>query len=450
MSKGQIIELDITDLNNLGCGVGRHEGKVVFVKGAVKGDRVRATVIKVNKSFSVARLDGILVRSSLRAEADGCNMPLSCGGCVYRHIEYRHELDIKTEYVKNAFRKAGLFDIEVLDCLSAGREYGYRNKAQYPVCSTKGGLRAGFYAYRSHSIIPAEDCAIQNGQFAPIVKFICSYGTRHGWSAYDEEKGTGLLRHIYLRIGERSGQIMVCLVINGNALPSGEAFADELTGAFPNIVSVMLNKNTKNTNVVLGKEYITLFGNPYITDTLCGLEFKISPESFYQINRDGAELLYLKARERAALSFGQVLMDLYCGTGTIGLSMAREASRLCGIEIVEGAVECARENAARNGIENAEFFCADAGDRQVILQAAGGRRPDVVVIDPPRKGSTEALARTLAELGVPRIVYVSCDPDTLARDCTYFASLGYKIGSVQPVDMFPKTGHVECVTEFSL
>lgn len=445
MKKGQIIELDITDLNNLGCGVGRHEGQVVFVKGAVRGDTVCANVIKVNKSYAVARLESVLSASPMRVEKDACTAPLACGGCVYRHISYDCELVLKREYVENAFRKAGLPDVTVLPTLSAGREYGYRNKAQYPVTETKNGIKTGFYASKTHNVIPSDGCAIQNGKFAPIVDYICRYADKNGWSAYREESGKGLLRHIYMRIGEKTGQIMVCLVINGDILPEGKKFAEELVAEFPSVVSVMYNENRENTNVVLGKKFVTLFGKDYIEDELCGLRFKISPDSFYQVNREGAELLYTVAGERAALTGGEVLMDLYCGTGTIGLSMAKRAKKLCGIEIVSAAVECARENAKENGIENAEFFCADAGDGEVILKAAGGARPDVVVIDPPRKGSTKELVETLAELCVPRVVYVSCDADTLARDCVWFRACGYEIGEIQPVDMFPRTGHVESV-----
>lgn len=445
MRKDEIIELDVTDLNNLGCGVGRHEGMVVFVKGAVSGDRVRAKIIKVNKSFSIARLEKIIFPSPVRLESDPCTAPMACGGCVYRNITYGEELRLKREYVKNAFRKVGLPSVSVLPVLSVGKVQGYRNKGQYPVTETKKGLTAGFFAQKTHNIIPADGCAIQSPAFAPIVDLVCRFGTEKGWSAYDEESGKGLLRHIYLRIGEKTGQIMLCLVINGDSLPNSREFCETVARELPGVASLMLNINKKSTNVVLGDRFITLLGRPYIEDELCGLTFKISPDSFYQVNRDGAELLYGAARERAGLCGGEVLMDLYCGTGTIGLSMARNAKKLCGVEIVSAAVDCARENAKRNGIVNAEFFCADAGNKDVILSAAGGVRPDVVIIDPPRKGSTRALAETLSQLCVPRIVYVSCDPDTLARDCVWFSELGYDIGEVLPVDMFPRTGHVESV-----
>ena len=238
---------------------------------------------------------------------------------------------------------------------------------------------------------------------------------------------------------------MLCLVLNGRGMPAERALIAEVTAKFAEVSGIVLNFNEKNTNVVLGKEYRTLWGNEYIVDELCGLTFRIAPAAFYQVNREGAELLYGLARERAGLTGSETLIDLYCGTGTIGLSMTKDAQDLVGIEIVPEAVECARENAARNGIGNATFICNDAGDAQVILSACGGKRPDVAVIDPPRKGSTEALVKCFAELGIPRVVYVSCDPDTLARDCKWFRENGYTIGEVTPVDMFPRTGHVESV-----
>ena len=445
MTKDQIIELEITDLNNLGNGVGRYEGQVVFVRGAVSGDRVRAKLIKINKSFAVAKLLEITEPSKDRMSESFCSAPLSCGGCVYRHITYERELELKRSYVQAEFIKAGLPDVKVLPVLSTGRVNGYRNKAQYPVAKGKSGVYAGFYAAKTHNITPAESCAIQNPKFCKILRCVCELADENGWSVYDEESRTGLLRHIYLRVAEKTGQIMLCLVINGDKLPNENGLVERINECFHDVVSVMINENKENTNVVLGESYRKLYGEDGIEDELCGLRFFISPDSFYQVNRDGAELLYGKAAELADLRGGEVLMDLYCGTGTIGLSMADKARWLCGIEIVEGAVKCARENAARNGIKNASFVCADAGDKDVILAAAGGVRPDVVVIDPPRKGSTKALVDCIAELGVPRVVYVSCGPDTLARDCAWFFEQGYLIGEVQPVDMFPRTGHVESV-----
>ncbi len=445
IKKDSVIELDITDINNLGNGVGRADGIVVFVRGAVSGDKVKAKVIKTNKSFAVAKLLEVVSASEHRLCSELCGAPLSCGGCVYRHITYEHELLLKRGYVKAAFAKAGLGDAEVLPVLSTGKVSGYRNKAQYPVAKNKNGIYAGFYATKTHSVLPVENCAIQNRSFGAIVRAVCAFAENNGWSVYNEKDSRGLLRHIYLRIGEKTGEIMLCLVINGESLPKEEHFVEEITAHFGEIASVMLNKNTENTNVVLGKEYRTLWGKSGIEDELCGLRFFISPDSFYQVNREGAELLYTKAAEMACLSGDEVMLDLYCGTGTIGLSMAHRVRTLCGVEIVKSAVECAKENAKRNGIKNARFICADAGDKQTILDAAGGVRPDVVVMDPPRKGSTKELVDCLADIGVPKIVYISCDPDTLARDAAWFVQRGYEMSPIQPVDMFPRTGHVESV-----
>ena len=455
IKKNQIIELEITDLNNLGCGVGKtDDGVVVFVKGAVTGDRVRAKIIKVSSSFLVGRLEEIVVSSKNRADGTGirrsdCGAPQSCGGCVYRNIKYEHELELKRDYVKNAFRKAGLPDVEVEDTAYTERVTGYRNKGQYPVREVQGKISAGFFATKTHNLIPCKECLLQPEIFGEIVAFITDFAEKNKIKAYDEESGRGILRHIYLRIAEKTRQIMVCLVINSDKLLCAERFAKEITEKFPQIASVMLNINKKNTNVILGDEFINLGGNDYIIDELCGLNFKISAGSFYQVNRDGAEMLYSLAHERANLTGKETVADLYCGAGTIGLSMAKNAARIVGVEIVDEAVRCAEENAKLNGIENAYFFCGDASDTRGLLATAkdklGDFCPDVVIIDPPRKGTTEQLVDYLDSLGVPRIVYVSCNPDTLARDCKWFADKGYEIGKVTPVDLFPGTGHVESV-----
>lgn len=447
MVKNSVIELDVTDLNNLGNGVGRIDGRVVFVRGAVSGDRVRARVIKVNKSFSVARLEEIITPSAEREEGF-CSAPLACGGCVYRHIKYSHELELKYNYVKNAFIKVGIDNARILPVISAGKERAYRNKGQYPLTKYKGKTVAGFYASKTHNVVPAEDCAIQNPAFAPILRLVCEIADELGWSIYDEETQSGSLRHIYLRIGEKTDEIMLCLVINGKEPLHTDVLVERVREKFPTVVSIMLNFNSEDTNVVLGDRYKTIYGKSGICDELCGLKFFISPASFYQVNRDGAELLYSKAREAAELRGGETIADLYCGTGTIGLSMAKNAKGLRGIEIVESAVECAKENARSNGIDNAEFICGDASSKETILSAFGGVAPDVVIIDPPRKGSTRELVDTLADICVRKIVYVSCSPDTLARDAVYFLERGYGMGDVQPVDMFPRSGHVESVVCF--
>ena len=460
MKKNDIIELDIIDLNNLGCGVGRlPDGMTVFVKGAVTGDRVKAKIIKLASSYAVARLESVLSASAERFDGTGlrqieCKAPMSCGGCVYRNIKYEHELILKREYVKNAFRKAGLPDVVVGETAHTGKVTCYRNKGQYPVREVGGKIRAGFFATKTHDLIPCDNCLLQPAIFGEIVAFCIDFAEKNRIKAYDEERGKGVLRHIYLRIAEKTGEIMACLVINSDGLNCAEKFAREIVEKFPSIASVMLNVNKKNTNVILGEKFICIGGRDYIIDELCGLKFKISAGSFYQVNRDGAELLYGLARERAGLTGKEILADLYCGAGTIGLSMASSVSKLVGIEIVDEAVECAKENAALNGVEHAYFFCGDASDTRGLLANAkdtlGDFCPDVVVIDPPRKGTTEELIDYLYSLGVNKIVYVSCGPDTLARDCAYFAKKGYSIGEVTPVDLFPGTGHVEsvvCITK---
>ena len=449
--KNESIILQITDINNLGSGISHlDDGRVVFVRGAVTGDKIEAKIIKINSSYAVARLEKLLEGSDMRCD-DTCEARESCGGCVFRHINYEYEKQIKKNHVKHAFIKAGLPDVKINDVHSTENIYGYRNKAQYPFAMTKDGVCAGFYALKSHNVIPAVNCALQPSVFGDILESVCAFANENSWSVYDENSGSGLLRHLYLRMGQSTGQIMFCLVINGDSLPCESDFVAYMTEKYPEIVSVQINKNKKNTNVVLGEEYRVLFGKSYIEDVLCGRRFRITPESFYQVNHDGAELLYGLAKQKATDGKNEKirLVDLYCGTGTIGLSMADAARELVGVEIVEGAVECAKINAEINGVENAEFYAGDAKDIESLIlsveRARGKLSPDVVILDPPRKGCSSEVIEFLAKREIERIVYVSCDPDTLARDCAHFGKLGYTIGDVDPVDMFPRTGHVESV-----
>ncbi len=449
MQKNDVITLSIEEINNLGFGVAHTpEGQVVFVSDGVTDDLLDARIIKVTKNYLVARIEKMRTPSRLREDGYVC-AARGCGGCVYKNVKYEHELELKRNYVENAFRKAGLFDVHVDPVLSTGRLTGYRNKAQYPVANGKSGMVAGFYATGTHRVVPCTDCRLQPPVFGEILSYICAFCDQNGIKAYDEETRKGLLRHIYLRMGEGTGETMVCLVVNGKSLPNEERLADGLCGKFSGVKSVMLNVNTQNTNVVLGKDYRLLAGREWIEDILCGLRFCISAGAFYQVNHDACELLYATAREKAALTGGETVLDLYCGIGTIGLSMAKNADRVIGIEIVEVAVARARENAARNGVENAYFYCGDASDARHLLERAESAHGDVsgatVIMDPPRKGSTPELIEYLAARNFERIVYVSCGPDTLARDCALFRKLGYEIGVVTPVDMFPRTGHVESV-----
>lgn len=454
MQKNDLVCLSVTDLNNLGCGVGHlsggdADGMTVFVQGAITGDEVEARIIRITKQYLVARLERIVVPSKYRSVSD-CNASLGCGGCSYRHVVYPHELDRKRAYVEAAFKKAGLAEVTVEPVRTTGETSGYRNKAQYPIGSDREGRTvAGFYAVNSHRIVPSDHCSLQPPVFGELVRYVCGFCDRHRISVYDERTGKGLLRHLYLRMGKATGEVMVCLVVKGDSLPHEEEFSREITEKFPSVVGVLLNINRADTNVVLGERYRLLAGKSSIEDVLCGLRFRISPQAFYQVNHNACELLYGIAKERADLSGGELLLDLYCGIGTIGLSMADRAGEVMGVEIVPEAVECAKENAARNGITNATFVCGDASDPEGLLKTAADLRGDlsgaVIVLDPPRKGTTRELAEAIARYGVRKVVYISCNPDTLARDCAWFRELGYEVGTVTPVDMFPRTGHVESV-----
>ena len=452
LKKNDTVELVVNDINNLGAGVARLEdGRVVFVRGAVTGDRIKAKIIKVNAKFAVARLEEILERSTYRINECFCNVSESCGGCVYRHITYEHEKELKWNYVKHAFIKAGLPNVVINTVHSTGLLNGYRNKAQYPFAMSKQGIVAGFYATKTHNVVPAFDCSLQPRVFGEILRFVCDFANDKKLTVYDEETGKGMLRHLYLRYGKNTDEIMLCLVINVEKIPCEMELVDQVIAKFPLIKSIQINVNTKNTNVVLGDVYRTLFGERYIEDVLCGVRFRITPESFYQVNHDGAELLYGLAKSKATEGFNNKikLVDMYCGTGTIGLSMADSVSELVGVEIVEGAVQCARVNAALNGFENAKFYAGDAKDIESMFASVeaqhGVLEPDVVVLDPPRKGCTPEVIEFLSKRNITRIVYVSCDAYTLARDCKLFAELGYTIGEIDPVDMFPRTGHIENV-----
>lgn len=449
LQRGAELLLQVTDLNNLGCGVAHApDGRAVFLAGAVAGDTVKALIIKVNKTFAVGKVLQVVIPSPDR-EDGYCNAPASCGGCVYRYLTYEKELELKRSYVSHVFRKTGLSDVTVEAVRTTGQTKGYRNKAEYPITGGKNGLFGGFYAQKTHKVVPCDDCALQPAVFGEILRFFCEFYTGKGVAAYDEETGKGLLRHLYLRQGVGTGEIMVCPVLSGRELPHALEFVGKLIEKFPQVCSVVINENTKRTNVVLGEKYRTLYGNGYIEDVLCGKRFRIAPASFYQVNHDAAELLYGLAAERTGMHGEGLLLDLYCGAGTIGLSMAERAGEVIGIEIVPTAVACANVNKSLNGVKNAHFYCGDAANAEGLLAPVEAERgtlyPDVVILDPPRKGCDRQLLEFLAARKIPRIVYVSCGPDTLARDCAILRELGYEIGTVTPVDLFPRTGHVESV-----
>lgn len=449
MKKNEVLRLEIEDLNNLGFGVSHVDGKVVFVSGAVTGDVLEAQIIKVNASYGVAIVKRLISPSPMRTEGR-CPYP-ACTACAYKNIEYSHELKTKESNVRACFKKAGLPEIEVLPVLSTGVTCGYRNKAQYPVgMDAKGNYLLGFYAPKSHTVKEAAACPLQPSVFAEILEFLRAFFKEHALSVYDEKSGKGLLRHVYLRRAEKSGEILVTLVINGDRLPCEDALVSRLTAAFPAVVGILLNENRADTNVILSDSYRTLYGKNSITDELSGVTLEIAASAFYQVNRAGAELLYGEAKRLAGLKKSDLLLDLYCGTGAIGLSMAKDVRELIGVEIVADAVKCAKRNAAASGIENASFFAGDAADTEKFLEQAERERgekirPDVVILDPPRKGCDARLLSFVASLSPRTIVYVSCGPDTLARDMAILKPLGYTSDKIQPVDMFPGTGHVESV-----
>ncbi len=449
--KGDKLTLKIEELNSYGSGVAHtEEGRVVFVSGAVSGDTVRCEVIKADKKYSVARLLEILEASPMRADEKFCDAPNSCGGCVYRHVKYEAEKEAKHLSVKDAFRRAGLNNVNVLPVLSTDRTKGYRNKVIYPISENKNGLIYGYYAEKTHKVIPCESCALTHPHMARIAKETVAILGEYKIPAYDEQTGHGVLRNLYMRIGEESGEVLLTLVVNAKKLRHEGEIAARIMRIDPSVVGVLLNINTKNTNVVLGKEQRILAGRDYIYDTLCGKKFKIHSSAFWQVNHDAAELLYRTGFEMAKIDKGTTLVDLYCGIGSIGISASDKARKIFGVEIVPGAVACAKENAALNGIADAEYICADASDSEKALEAVLRENPDaLVVLDPPRKGCGEALMRFLAEKNVGKILYISCNPETLARDTATILPLGYSVSDIQPVDLFPRTGHCECVCVIS-
>lgn len=440
MQKNDEIEIEITDMTDEGSGIGRYDGMAVFVPCTAVGDRARVLVLKVKKTYAYGKLLKLIVPSPDRAEND-CPSFNRCGGCVYRHISYDAECRIKYNRVYEAVKRIGGVDLKPREIIGSDSPDRYRNKAQYPVA---GDGALGFYAFHSHRIIPCGECALQPELFGKITAAVTEWIRERGISVYNEQTHKGLLRHIYLRIAEKTGEIMAVAVINGEKLPFAEDFVNRLFAVCgESLKSVQLNTNRERTNVILGDKCKTLYGGDYITDILCGVKVRLSPLSFYQVNRATAEKLYKKAAEYAAPD-GKVILDLYCGAGTIGLSMAKKAKRIIGAEIVPEAVEDARYNAKLNGIENAEFICADSAKAAALLKDRG-LKPEVVILDPPRKGCSAELINTVAEDFSPeRVVYVSCDPATLARDIKIFTEKGYSLTEYTPVDMFPRTAHIEC------
>ncbi len=444
LKKNDEIRLEITALTSQGSGVGRFDSMAVFVEGAAPGDIILAHIILVKSSYAVGIIKKVLKPSKHRIPCD-CGAFGSCGGCSYRHISYEEELSEKRQRVVDAFERIGSINTPVGEILHSKHTERYRNKAQYPVALTsQGKTLIGFYAKKSHRVVDCRDCLLQPAEFEGLLRVVERWAALAGVTVYDEEKKRGVLRHIYIRKGFKTGQVMVCLVMTSRLVPKQEQLVEALLNENKNIRSIVLNVNQADTNVILSQECITLWGAPYIEDELCSLRFRISPLSFFQVNPEGAEILYKKAAEYAGLAGNEVLLDLYCGTGTIGLSMAKNAKKVIGVEIIPQAIENAKENAKLNGIENAEFFCDDASGAAKRLSESG-TKIDVIVLDPPRKGCSRDVIEAAVKMNPKRIVYVSCDSATLARDCAVFSELGYETSAITPVDMFPRTVHVETV-----
>ena len=448
LQKNQLLTLRIERLSNDGSGVAHSsEGEAVFVPGTAPGDEAQVRIVKDCGRYAFGILDKLLTPSPDRIPVD-CAVAGPCGGCSLRHLDYAAELRAKQESVADAFRRIGGLDVPVLDALPSPEVDRYRNKVQFPVGRDKDGAPCiGFYAGRTHRIIPCPDCKLQPGVLNDIGNTLCAFFAAHGIQPYDEERGKGLVRHIFLRRGAHSGQIMVCLVCTRPKLPHSDALVALLREKFRDIATILINVNAKKTNVILGEESVTLYGPGCIEDTLCGVPVRLGPLSFYQVNTLAAERLYGVAAEYAQLEPDDVLLDLYCGMGTIGLSMAGHCRELIGVEIIPEAIDSAKANAARMGdavAAKSRFFCADAGEAAARL-AAEGLRPDVIMLDPPRKGCDETTLSAVVQMSPRRVVYVSCNPSTAARDAAWLGQHGYRAEKVQPVDLFPRTKHVETV-----
>ena len=443
LEKGSVYTAVIDGYSSEGLGIARVNGAVVFVPHAVRGEEIDLRITKVMKTSCAGEIVKIHDPSPERMEPE-CPYAGKCGGCAYRHLTYPEELWAKRQRVQDALTRIGGLELTVEEILGAKNPEHYRNKSQYPV-GADGSI--GFFQARTHKVVPIRRCLIQTEAADRTAQAVGEWMRRYKISAYDETTGKGLVRHVCVRVN-RKGESLCCVVVNGNKVPREPELAAYVTAAVPHTVGVLLNSNTRRGNVVLGDKYRTLFGRNYLMDTLCGLEFKLSMPSFYQVNRDQAEVLYGKALEFAGLTGNETVLDLYCGIGTITLCLAKAAKRVIGAEIVPPAIRDAKENALRNHIENAEFFCGDAADIAAKLES-DGLRPDVVTVDPPRKGLAPEVIASVAAMGPEKVVYVSCDPATLGRDVKIFREFGYEAKRAAAVDMFPGTAHVETVVLLS-
>ncbi len=442
--KNSIHTVQITGYTAEGMGVARLDGLVLFIPNTIQGETWEIQLLKVTKHVAWARGIHLLTPSPARIDSD-CPYSAKCGGCQYRHMSYEEELSAKRQKVQDALTRLGGLSLEIPPVLGAVSPLRYRNKVQFPVSQTKHGLAIGFYRPRSHDVIDTTDCMLQPEPVTQLRHAFKTWMETYQIPAYEEATCSGLVRHFYVRTNQ-NGQALACIVVNGHKIPHQSALIKSLCGAYPALLGIVLNCNTKDTNVILGERYETLWGQSYLEETLCGMSFRLSVPSFFQINHPQTERLYQIALDFAQLTGTETVLDLYCGIGTISLALAQKAKTVIGCEIVPEAIEDANANAKRNGISNTQFFCGDTGEIAAKL-AQDGITPDVVCVDPPRKGLAPEVPEILTSMQPKRIVYVSCDPATLARDVKRLATLGYQVHKIQAVDLFPRTAHVETVVQ---
>ena len=448
--KNSVHALEIVNYTAEGMGVARLDGRVVFVPHTIRGEHWNVRLEKVNKNVAWGRGVELLSPSPERIPSD-CPLAGKCGGCQFRHMTYAEELYAKRQRVEDALHRVGGVSVPVPEVMGAEIPERYRNKVQFPIAPMIDkdhgitGLSVGYYRPRSHDVLDVQDCMLQPELVTQLRRVFTHTASHLHIPAYNEATGKGLLRHLYFRTNSK-GEALCCIVINGDTLPHADEIVEQLRQTCPGLVGVVLNINKKDTNVILGDSYKTIWGQDYLEETLCDMNFRLSVPSFFQINRDQTERLYAKALEFAQLSGTETVLDLYCGIGTISLALSKQAGKVIGAEIVPQAIEDAKANAARNGVSNTDFFCGDAGAIAKKL-SDDGIRPDVICVDPPRKGLAPEVPAILAEMAPKRIVYVSCDPATLGRDVKRLEELGYKCVKAQPVDLFPRTAHVETVVQ---
>lgn len=444
IKKNQVYTAVVTGITSEGNGIVKINQFAVFVPGTAIGDEIEVKIVKVLKNYGFGILQKLITPSPHRIETD-CNVFRQCGGCSFRHISYQAELEIKQQHVEDCFKRLGGIMLSASPIQGDPKPAQYRNKAQFPLgIDQNGNAISGFYANRSHRIVSCTDCKLQPAIFNQILKAVLSFINQYHLPVYQEDTHTGNLRHVYLRQADTTGEIMLCIVTAKKGFKEEKLFVEQITAQFPQIKSIIINVNPQKTNVILGKKCRTIFGKDTISDILCGVQVEISPLAFYQVNKPQAERLYQQALKYAELTKEDTLLDLYCGIGTIGLSAAKQVKSLIGVEIVPQAIENAKQNAVLNGFTNTRFLCDDCKGAVKHL-AEEGIHPNVIIVDPPRKGCDSEVLEAIRDFSPERLVMISCNPATAARDCKRLSDLGYEVIEYMPFDLFPRTNAVECV-----